>query len=86
MVHQITMKRTATIDLHGMRSADAECELKCFLDKLPPHIDLVEVIHGIGSGILKQLVAEFYHCKIQDRIQCIGNPGQTNYYIKAEAR
>jgi len=73
--------RTAKIDLHGMRATDAECELKCFLDNLPPHISLVEVIHGIGSGVLKQMVFEFYHNRIQDRIQCIGNPGQTNYYL-----
>ena len=75
-------KRTMKIDLHGMLRLDAECELRKFLDNLPTNVDLVEVIHGLGSGVLKQMVAEFYHRKIQDRIQCIGNPGQTNYYIK----
>lgn len=65
-----------------MLRIDAECKLRNALDNLPAYIDTVEVIHGIGSGILKQMVAEFYHCKIQDRIQCIGNPGQTNFYIK----
>lgn len=78
------MKRTAKIDLHGLQRLDAECELKHFLDNLPPHINLVEVIHGIGSGVLKQMTAEFYHRKIQGRVQCIGNKGQTNYYIKEE--
>ena len=78
---QFRVKRTAKIDLHGMKRLNAECELKRFLDNLPGHIDLVEVIHGIGSGILKQMVAEFYHHRIQDRVQCIGNAGQTNYYI-----
>lgn len=79
-------KRTATIDLHGMQRLDAECELQYFLDRLPDGIQLVEVIHGIGTGVLKQMVSEFYHHKIQDRIQCIGNPGQTNYYIKEAER
>lgn len=75
-------KRTIKVDLHGMLRIDAECELQSVLSNLPPDIDTVEVIHGIGSGILKQMVSEFYHHKIQDRIQCIGNPGQTNLYIK----
>lgn len=79
-------KQTATIDLHGMKRLDAECELRRFLDNLPNSIQLVEVIHGIGSGVLKQMVADFYHYRIQDRIQCIGNAGQTNYYLKETAR
>jgi len=72
---------TVKIDLHGMQRLEAECELRAFLDELPNNIHTVEVIHGIGLGVLKETVAEFYHPRIQDRIQCIGNPGQTNYYI-----
>ena len=75
-------KKTLRVDLHGLLRIDAECKLKNALDNLPANIDTVEVIHGVGAGVLKQMVDEFYHCKIQDRIQCIGNPGQTNYYIK----
>ena len=73
--------KTAKIDLHGMLRLDAECALRNFLDNLPNNVHTVEVIHGVGSGILKQMVFEFYHFKIQDRVQCIGNAGQTNYYI-----
>jgi len=74
--------KTVRIDLHGMLRLDAECALKSFLDNLPNNVHTVEVIHGVGSGILKQLVFEFYHCRIQDRVQCIGNAGQTNFYIQ----
>ena len=77
-------KRTVRIDLHGMLRADAEYELRCALDNLPEGVDTVEVVHGIGGGVLKQMVFEFYHCKIQDRVQCIGNPGQTNLYIRGQ--
>ena len=76
------MKRKMRIDLHGMLKLDAECALRNFLDDLPNSVDMVEVIHGVGSGVLKQMVFEFYHSRIQDRVQCIGNAGQTNYYIK----
>jgi len=74
-------KGTAKIDLHGMLSLDAECELRAFLDALPNHIHTVEVNHGIGSGILKQMVMDFYHSRISHKVQCVGNPGQTNLYI-----
>ena len=73
-------KGTAKIDLHGMTVLEAECELRAFLDCLPNNIHTVEVIHGIGTGALKQMVAEFYHCSIYDRAHCIGNAGQTNLY------
>jgi len=75
-------RRTIKVDLHGLLKVEAEYELQRALDNLPPNIDTVEVIHGIGSGALKQMVAEFYHHKIYDRAQCIGNPGQTNYYVR----
>jgi len=72
---------TVSIDLHGMQRLDAECMLRNFLGNLPNNVHTVEVIHGVGSGILKQMVFEFHHYRIQDRVQCIGNAGQTNYYI-----
>ena len=73
---------TVSIDLHGMQRLDAECALRNFLDNLPNNVHTVEVIHGVGSGILKQMVSEFYHHRVQDKAQCIGNAGQTNYYIQ----
>ena len=78
--------KTAKIDLHGMQKLDAEINLRCFLDALPNNIHTVEVIHGIGSGVLKQMVFDFYHPRIQDKAQCIGNPGQTNIYTKIYPR
>ena len=76
------MKRVVKVDLHGMLRLEAECKLLDVLSDLPPGVDTVEVIHGIGTGVLKKMVWEFYHHRIQDRVQCIGNPGQTNLYIK----
>jgi len=72
---------TAKIDLHGMLALDAECELRAFIDALPNHIHTVEVIHGIGGGVLKQMVADFYHSRISHKVPALGNPGQTNLYI-----
>jgi DNA-nicking Smr family endonuclease len=72
---------TAKIDLHGLTKEDAEIALRVFLDGLPDSIHTVEVIHGIGSGVLKEMVSGFYHSRIRDRIVCISNAGQTNYYI-----
>ena len=80
---EFQMTQTVKIDLHGMQRLEAECALRSFLDSLPNNVHTVEVIHGVGSGILKQMVFEFYHSRIQDRAQCIGNSGQTNYYIKS---
>ena len=74
--------KTVSIDLHGMQRFDAECALKDFLNNLSPNVNNVEVIHGIGTGVLKQMVAEFYHYRIEHRAQCIGNAGKTIYYIK----
>ena len=56
-------KKTMRVDLHGLLRIDAECKLRNALDNLPAYIDTVEVIHGIGSGILKQMVAEFITAK-----------------------
>jgi DNA-nicking Smr family endonuclease len=70
------------LDLHGLLCKEAEYALADFLDSVPPKIKQIYIIHGIGGGVLKNMVQEFYHWRIYDRAICIGNPGQTVYYLK----
>ena len=72
---------TAKIDLHGLTVMEAEYALGDFLDNLSGKVHTVHVIHGVGSGALKNMVAGFYHRRICDKAHCIGNAGQTNLYI-----
>jgi len=78
----VSMKGTVRIDLHGMQALDAECELQNFLNTLPSNVHTVEVVHGLGTGALKQMVMNFYHSRISHRAHCIGNAGQTNLYLQ----
>ena len=73
---------TVTIDLHGLQVLEAELELRGFLDAVPANTHTVEVIHGIGTGALKNMVHELYHSRIVSRALCIGNAGQTNLYLQ----
>jgi DNA-nicking Smr family endonuclease len=69
------------IDLHGLTRGEAEIALRDFLDGLPPKTKQVYIVHGIGGGVLKQMVQEFYHSRITHRMVCIGNTGQSVYYL-----
>ena len=73
---------TRVIDLHGVDVVQAEFLLRCLLDSVPNNIHTVEVIHGLGTGALKNVVHEFYHSRIVDRALCVGNAGQTNLYLR----
>jgi len=75
---------TRTIDLHGMRADEAEFQLRCLLDSVPQGTHTVEVIHGIGTGALKNMVHGLHHYRIDSRALCVGNPGQTNLYLRAD--
>ena len=49
-----------TLDLRGYRCEDALCELENYLDKASLYnLSPVYVIHGHGTGILKQAVRDF---------------------------
>jgi DNA mismatch repair protein MutS2 len=74
---------TITIDLHGLRADEAEFKVRCVLDAASSGTHTVEVIHGIGTGALKNMVHELYHSRIASRALCIGNAGQTNLYLTA---
>ncbi|MFM8314090.1 MAG: Smr/MutS family protein, partial [Deltaproteobacteria bacterium] len=53
-------KPVQTIDLHGMRVAEALTHIETFLDKaLMADCGRVEIIHGVGTGALMQAVHEF---------------------------
>jgi len=75
---------TAHIDLHGMRADEAEFQLRCLLDSAPQGTHTVEVVHGIGTGVLKSMVHNLYHSRIESRALCIGNAGQTNLYLRTD--
>ena len=78
----IYMSGTISIDLHGLLVEDAEFRLRGFVDMAPAGTHTVEVVHGIGTGALKNMVHDFYHSRIEAHAQCIGNPGQTNLYLR----
>ena len=84
MVYNAIMNGTKTIDLHGLQSLDAEFMVRCLLDAAPKGTHTIEVIHGIGTGALKNMVHELYHPRIDSRALCMGNPGQTNLYLKID--
>jgi DNA-nicking Smr family endonuclease len=72
---------TITIDLHGLRAEEARAALLRAIDSAPMSVHTLQVVHGIGTGALKDLVKEFYHSRIVSRAQVIGNAGQTNLYL-----
>jgi len=72
---------TITVDLHGLLALDAEFKLRSVLDTAPSGTHTVEVVHGIGTGALKNMVQNLYHPRIVSRALCVGNAGQTNLYL-----
>ena len=54
------MNLSQTLDLRGYRCEDALCELESYLDKASLYnLSPVYIIHGHGTGILKQAVRDF---------------------------
>ena len=54
------MNLSQTLDLRGYRCEDALCELENYLDKASLYnLSPVYIIHGHGTGILKQAVRDF---------------------------
>ena len=54
------MNLSQTLDLRGFRCEDALCELENYLDKASLYnLSPVYIIHGHGTGILKQAVRDF---------------------------
>ena len=54
------MNLSQTLDLRGYRCEDALCELETYLDKASLYnLSPVYIIHGHGTGVLKQAVRDF---------------------------
>lgn len=52
-----TDRHTLTVDIHGMRSADAEFRLMALIENGSAEVDKIAVIHGFNGGqVLKNTV------------------------------
>ena len=77
-------KKTAKIDLHGLRQVEATESLeKCINDSILGNVDQIEVIHGKGSGKVKAAI-----WKLAKSLQVVksiredtNNPGTSWIYL-----
>ena len=66
-----------TLDLRGYRLEDALCELENYLDKASLYnLSPVYVIHGHGTGVLKQAVRDFANTSPYVAKYRIGEPSE----------
>ncbi|MCB0317432.1 MAG: Smr/MutS family protein [Bdellovibrionales bacterium] len=77
-------KKTTSLDLHGSTQSEAKARLeKCINDSILQNIDQIEVIHGKGSGKVKQAVWKL--AEALDVIKSIredtSNPGVSWIYL-----
>ncbi len=71
---------TLSIDLHGLKAADAQAKLEQIIDQaLLKNAQHIEIIHGIGRGTLRHTVEKYLSsCKhIQSFHPTPNNPGST---------
>jgi dsDNA-specific endonuclease/ATPase MutS2 len=77
-------QRIKTCDLHGQTKSQAEEILLGFFDRaLRDDVDMLEIIHGIGSGVIKSFVLEFFEKQTQVKNVRADekNPGVTWIYL-----
>lgn len=71
------------IDIHGLTEDEAYCALLEKLNNLKSGTKKLVVVHGYhGGNILKNMVANFQHYKIESKVQPFYNDGETIFYIK----
>lgn len=71
------------IDLHGLRTVDAEYRLRHLLDHAGPEITEIVVIHGYSHGqALRDMVRiTLSHPRIKSRLKTL-NEGQTRLILR----
>lgn len=71
------------IDIHGMTEDEAYCALLEKMNSLKNGTKKLVVVHGFhGGSVLKNMVSNFEHFKIESKIQPFYNAGETIFYIK----
>lgn len=71
------------LDIHGLFVNDAYCELLEFLNGIPAGTKKVTVVHGYRGGtVLKEMVANFVHYRIDFVLHPPHNPGESIVYLK----
>jgi len=71
------------IDIHGMTENDAYCALIEFLGRVPPGAKKVIVVHGFKGGtVLKEMVKNFHHHRVDYIMQPLYNEGESLIYLK----
>jgi DNA-nicking Smr family endonuclease len=70
------------IDLHGMDVAGARDELTRLLSSVGKHVAEIRVVHGQGTGALRNMVRKgLSHPRIKQKILSM-NPGETILLLK----
>ena len=71
------------LDIHNMTEQDAYCAMIEFLNSLPHNVRKMTVIHGYHGGtVLKNMVRNFYHHRIDYISQPLYNQGESIVYLK----
>ena len=61
-----------TLDLRGKRYEEAKIMLEKFIDDaLYGSLKEVQIIHGFGTGVIRELVLNFLTCEFVDRIDSV---------------
>ena len=83
MLLKKAMGKEYKIDIHGKTENDAYCTLLGFFVDLPQNAKKVVVVHGYRGGtVLKTMVANFAHHRIDYALSPMNNPGETHIYLK----
>ena len=77
------MNKGYKLDIHSMAENDAYCALLGFLNDLPQGIKKAVIVHGYHGGtVLKEMVKNFVHWRIDYVMQPLYNQGESVIYFK----
>ena len=79
---QVRTGTSVEVKIHGLTTMDAKQQLEQLLNRLPPDVTEVVVIHGYHSGqTLSNMVRKrLKHPRIRAKILCL-NPGETRLML-----
>ncbi|MCL2086558.1 MAG: Smr domain protein [Oscillospiraceae bacterium] len=79
----MNFSKSITINLHGMLSAAARKRLLREIEKAPPGMEKIVVIHGCNSGtVLRDMVRSIKSKRILEITPTFSNDGETTIYLR----